>query len=217
MKKYQYALFDLDGTLTDSANGIINSVSYALSKFGIDTVDRSQLKCFIGPPLIDSFETFCGFPHDKADKAVEYYREYFKDTGIFENSLYQGIPELLKSLSDEEITLIVATSKPEIFAKKIAAHFDIEKYFSSIIGATMDGTLSAKKDIIAHALKTHGIADKSSVIMIGDRHHDIEGAVANEIDSIGVLYGYGSLDELVSSGATYTVNTPDEIKDILIN
>ena len=217
MKKYQYALFDLDGTLTDSANGIINSVSYALSKFGINTVDRSQLKCFIGPPLIDSFESFCGFSHDKAAKAVEYYREYFKDTGIFENSLYQGIPELLKTLYDEGITLIIATSKPEIFAKRIAAHFDIEKYFSSIIGATMDGTLSAKEDIISHVLKTQGIVDKSSAIMIGDRHHDIEGAVTNGIASIGVLYGYGSLDELVSSGATYTVDNPNSIKNILIS
>lgn len=216
MKKYDYALFDLDGTLTDSAEGITNSVAHALKKFGINSCDKNELKRFIGPPLVDAFENFYGFSHPQAVKAVEYYREYFKDKGIFENSVYDGIPELLEALTEEGIGLIIATSKPEAFAKRIVEHFGINKYFTAVVGATFDNTLSEKKDIISHVLTTQNLTEKSSVIMIGDRHHDIEGAKANGIDSIGVLYGYGSRVELVSAGAKYTADTPNDIKKILM-
>jgi len=216
MKKYEYVLFDLDGTLTESAPGIINSVSYALQKFGIEVQNKETLKRFVGPPLSDAFENFYGFSHAQATKAIEYYREYFKDKGIYENSLYDGIPELLKALSEAGLKLIIATSKPELFAKRIAAHFGIDKYFSAVIGATMDGSLSAKQDIIARVIATQKLSEKESVIMVGDRHHDIEGAKSNGIDSIGVLYGYGSRNELENAGATYIASTPHDVKKFLL-
>ena len=215
MAKYKYLLFDLDGTLTDSAEGITNSVEYALGKFGITVNDKSVLKKFVGPPLVDAFMEYYAFTEENAHRAVEYYRERFRDIGIFENAVYEGIPELLRELSENRYELIIATSKPEEFAKRIAKHFDIEKYFSLIAGATFDGRLSVKKDIINYALEAKGITDKSSVVMIGDRHHDTEGAAAMGVDCIGVLYGYGSREELVESGATYIAETVSDIKKFI--
>lgn len=215
MAKYKYLFFDLDGTLTDSAEGITNCVAYALEKFGITESDKSALRRFVGPPLVDAFMEYYGLTRDDALKAVEYYRERFRDIGIFENAVYDGIPELLCELSAAGYELIIATSKPEQFAKKIAKHFDIEKYFSLIAGATFDGRLSAKRDIINYALEGKGITDKSSVVMIGDRHHDTEGAAAIGVDSIGVLYGYGSKEELVKSGATYIAENVSDIKKFI--
>ena len=215
MELYKYLLFDLDGTLTDSADGIINSIVYALGKFGITVENRESLRKFLGPPLVDAFMEYYGFAKEDALKAVEYYRERFRDIGIFENSMYDGIPELLRELYEAGYEIIMATSKPEQFAKRIAKHFDIEKYFSLIAGATFDGKLSVKTDIIKYALDSKGITDKSSVIMIGDRHHDMEGATAVGVESIGVLYGYGSRDELEVSGATYIAETVKDIKKFI--
>lgn len=208
---YGNILFDLDGTLTDPGIGITNSVAYALKKFNIEVPERTELYKFIGPPLAYSFVHYCGFTESEAERAIVYYREYFKDTGIFENRLYDGIENMLASLKGDGKKIILATSKPEVFAEKILEHFGIAQYFDFTAGATLDGTLSEKADVIAHALKSCNITDKANTVMVGDRRHDIIGARKNGLDSIGVLYGYGSLEELQNAGATHIISEPAEI------
>lgn len=212
MNKYDYVLFDLDGTLTDPGLGITNSVMHALKKYGIEVTDRTSLYKFIGPPLIDSFERYYGFSHKEAVESVDYYREYYRDRGIYENSVYDGIEALLKNLTEKSKKIILATSKPEPFAKEILRHFDLEKYFLFAAGSTMSETRTNKAEVIEYALSECGITDKSAVVMIGDREHDIIGAKKNEIDSIGVLFGYGSREELEAAGATYIAETVEDIK-----
>ncbi len=206
----KYILFDLDGTLTDPFDGITNSVIYALKKFGIEESDRDKLKSFIGPPLYKSFMEEYGFCRDDGFKAVNYYREYYSERGIFENVLYSGIEETLSNLSSEGKSLFVATSKPTVFAQKILRHFDIAKYFTLVAGATLDSTLVEKADIINYALEKSK-ADRAECVMVGDRMHDIYGAKANAIKSVGVLYGYGSFKELTGAGADAIAETPDKI------
>lgn len=208
---YNYLLFDLDGTLTDSAVGITNSVRYALRKFGIEADDMSLLKRFIGPPLRESFENFYAFSSEQSELAVRHYREYFREYGIYENEVYDGVYELLKQLREKGRMLILATSKPEPFAIKILRHFDLYKYFSYVSGATMDEQRNKKEDIIRYVLENCNISEKTSAIMIGDREHDIIGAKKNGIDSLGVLYGYGSYNELKNAGASYIVESPTDI------
>lgn len=174
---YEVILFDLDGTLTDPGVGITNSVAYALKKYGIEVTDKTELYKFIGPPLQESFETYYGFSEEKARTAVEYYREYYRDKGIFENLVYEGIEKLLKTIYDSGKKIIVATSKPEIFANKILEHFHLAKYFTYIAGASMDGTRTKKDEVISYALKTCYISDFSKVVMIGDREHDVIGEI----------------------------------------
>ena len=215
MANYKYLFFDLDGTLTDSAEGITNSVEYALNKFGIIIKDKSELNRFVGPPLVPAFMEFYGFDEPDAKKAVEYYRERFKDIGIFENRVYDGIKGLLEDLKNKGYTLVVATSKPETFAKRIADHFDLTKYFTYIAGATFDGRISTKTEVIEYAIKALGLKDRSEIIMIGDRHHDVEGAKETGLDSLGVLYGYGNREELEKAGATYIAPTVEDIASIL--
>ncbi len=207
---YQYLLFDLDGTLTDPGLGITNSVMYALRKFGVDVPERSQLYPFIGPPLKDSFRSCYGFSDEKCELAVMYYREYFKKKGMFENEVYDGIHDLLTRLKASGRSLIVATSKPEVFAVDILRHFDLYKYFDFVSGATLNDVRNKKADIIRYALESCGIA-KSSAVMIGDRKHDMIGAKENGLDSIGVLYGYGTYDELKTAGATMLAAEPADI------
>ncbi len=209
---YDIVLFDLDGTLTDPGEGITNSVVYALNKFNISVTDKTQLYKFIGPPLKDSFMKYYGFSEKDALLAVDYYREYFRDRGIFENRIYDGIPELLESIKKSGCKVVLATSKPEEFARRILEHFNLTQYFNFIGGATMDETRSKKADVIDYTLKQLSVTDKSKVVMIGDRHHDIEGAVQNGIDSIGVLFGYGDQTELLNAGATYISKTVSDIK-----
>lgn len=208
---YKYILFDLDGTLTDPAIGITNSVMYALEKFGIETHSREELYKFIGPPLVDSFMNFYGLTPEKAQKAVDYYREYFKPKGIYENSLYDGVKELLGELKEQNKSIILATSKPLVFAKEILRYFDLEKYFSFVAGATMDSSRSKKADVIRYALEECQITDLNEAIMVGDREQDIFGAAQNNIKAIGVLYGYGSLQELKNAGADFIAATLPEI------
>ncbi|MBR5286145.1 MAG: HAD family hydrolase [Clostridia bacterium] len=208
---YNYILFDLDGTLTDPGRGITNSVAYALNKFGIDVADKTELYKFIGPPLTDSFEKYYGFSSDEAITAVEYYREYFKPKGIYENEIYQGVPEFLKALKENGKTVILATSKPEIFAIEILKYFGIDAYFDFVAGATLDKTRNKKGDVIAYALESVNVTDKSQCLMIGDRDQDINGAKQNGIDSLGVLYGYGDFEELSNAGATYIAKTVEDI------
>lgn len=208
---YTTILFDLDGTLTDPGEGITNSVAYSLKKFGIDVTDKKELYKFIGPPLVDSFMKYYGFSEEKAELAVEYYREYFRDTGIFENRIYDGIHELLAEIKASGRKIVLATSKPEEFAKRILVHFELDKYFDVAAGATMDTSRSKKSDVIKYALELCGNPDKTQTVMIGDRKHDIIGAKQNGLDSIGVLYGYGDYDELHAAGADHIAESVADI------
>lgn len=209
---YNIIFFDLDGTLTDPGMGITNSVAYALKKWNIEVSDRTSLYKFIGPPLLESFEKFYGFTPEECRQGVKYYREYFSTKGLFENQVYEGVVELLTELKKAGKKLVIATSKPEKFSVEILKHFDLYKYFDFVAGASMDETRTKKDEVIAYALENLGIKDVSDVIMVGDREHDVFGAKAFGMDSIGVLYGYGSLKELEAAGATYIT---ENVKDIL--
>ena len=216
-KDLRYLLFDLDGTLTDSAEGILRCVQYALEQCGTPEPDAEKLRPFIGPPLLDSFQEFCGMPPARAAFAVEQYRKRFSTVGLLENAVYDGIPELLEKLREHGYVLAVATSKPEEYAKRIADKFDFAKYFAGIYGATMDGSLIRKADVIRYALDNLGVERKNydQVVMVGDRNNDIYGAKENGIQVIGVLYGYGDLAELQSAGADYIAKMPEEIAQII--
>lgn len=209
-KMYDVILFDLDGTLTDPGVGITNSVAYALESYGIKTEDKKSLYSFIGPPLKDSFMKYYGFSENQAIDAIKVYREYFSDKGIFENQVYDGIKELLEKLHLAGNKIVLATSKPEQFAVRILEHFDLIKYFTLVAGASMDEKRNKKGDVISYALKKGGF-EKEKAIMIGDREHDIIGAKKNGLPSIGVLYGYGSEDELKNAGATHIAKTVEDI------
>ncbi|MDE6722822.1 MAG: HAD family hydrolase [Eubacterium sp.] len=216
MENYDAILFDLDGTLTDSSQGIINSIIYALKKYDITVEDTATLRKFLGPPLHESFKEFYGFDEDKSMEAVLFYREYFSTKGLLENQVYDGIPKLLKELKANGKRIILATSKPQKFTDRIMNHFNLEKYFEFIAGSNMDGTRSKKADVIEYALQQCNITDKSKAVMIGDRMQDIVGAKAVGIDSIGVEYGYGDYEELNNAGATYIAKTVDDLKKILL-
>ncbi len=204
-------LFDLDGTLTDSAEGIINSVKYAFAKMGIQQPDNNTLQKFIGPPLSASFKEYCNFDSTQIEQAIAYYREYFSVKGIFENRVYNGIPSVLESLKHKNKTLIVATSKPEVYAKRILLHFDIARYFDIIAGSTLTEERNTKAKVLEYAFTQGNITDKNKAVLIGDRKHDVIGAHDIGIKCIGVLYGYGTSDELTEYGADYILET---VKDI---
>jgi len=207
-------LFDLDGTLTDPSLGITNSIMYALGKMGREIPERESLYCFIGPPLVPAFQSFLGMSEDESQIALKYYREYFSVDGKFENSPYAGIGEALRELKESGKTLALATSKPEIFATQILEHFDLAKYFTVICGATLDKTRNEKSDIIRYALDCLE-ASPCETIMIGDRFHDIVGAKDNGISSLGVLWGFGSKEELDSYGVDATVATIPQMVEYL--
>lgn len=209
--KYEYCFFDLDGTLTNPELGITNSFMYALNKYNISVSERTELHKVIGPPLIDSFQRFYNFSYKEAKVAVDYYREYYKDKGIYENEVYLGIPQLLEQLQKNGKKIVLATSKPEHFAKIILDYFDLTKYFTFVAGANMDETRTKKDEVIEYALESCGITDMKKVIMIGDREYDVIGAGKFGIDSIGVLFGFGTIEELQTAGATYIVETVQQM------
>lgn len=210
-------LFDLDGTLTDPRIGITNSVAYALKQFGI-TVERPHetLASFIGPPLTESFETYYGLTPEQARLAVNYYREYFGPVGIFENIVYPGIPKALESLRRAGRVLCVATSKPEVYARRILEHFSLDTYFEAVCGATLDGSRVRKADVIAYALETLNI-HANQAVLVGDRLHDVEGAHACGVPVIGVTYGYGSREELTAAGADALADRVSDAVHILLD
>ena len=212
---YDIILFDLDGTLTDPGEGITNSVAYALKKYDIEVADKRELYKFIGPPLKDSFMKYYGFGESKAEEAIAYYREYFRDTGIFENRVYEGVEDMLKKLHDDGKKIVLATSKPEEFALRILEHFDLKKYFQVVAGASMDSSRSKKGDVIAYAISICDNFHKDTSVMIGDREHDIIGAKENGLKSIGVLYGYGDENELKTAGADYIASSPEDILNLI--
>lgn len=215
-RKYNTILFDLDGTLTDPKLGITKSVQYALKHFGIIETNLSNLERFIGPPLQESFYEFYNFDDKMIEVAIETYREYFATVGIFENIIYKEIPQLLTELIKCNKKLIIATSKPTVFAEKILRHFNINKYFTFVSGSNIDGTRIKKAEVINYALNQFKFENFENIIMVGDRKHDIIGANKMGIDSIGVLYGYGNREELEFEKPTYIVNTIAELSSILI-
>ncbi|MCK4057968.1 HAD family hydrolase [Streptococcus suis] len=212
---YQTILFDLDGTLTDSGQGILNSVAYALEKMGIEEPDTANLNRFIGPPLYESFSRFYQLSPEDTQSAVDAFRIYFKEKGMFENQLYPGIIPLLEELRTAGKTLVIATSKPEIFAKQILEHFGIAHYFDVIAGASLYSSRISKADVIGYAINQLEAFPKHAV-MIGDREHDIEGARMHQLPAIGVLYGYGNKQEFEKAGATMIVETVQDSKRVLL-
>ena len=212
---YEYVFFDLDGTLTDSGEGIINAAVYALEKYNIEVNDRSELRKFIGPPLQDSFSTDYGFSEDEIEDVIKTFREYYSEKGIFENTIYENIQTVLFELKNRGKKLVVATSKPEVFTKKVLDHFNISSYFDYVSGATLNNEKIQKVDIIRDAICKLGITDKSKVIMVGDRKLDVLGAKENGIDSIGVLWGYGDLLELEKVGPTYIAEKVLDLLEII--
>lgn len=214
---YEILLVDLDGTLTDSSEGITKSIAYALEKMGVECKDRNELKKYIGPPLTVSFRDY--FDGEDINKAVRLYRERYSETGWKENRVYEGVPEMLAALKASGRKIFMATSKPEHFAKQIAEYFDFAKYFDVICGATTDLVRYNKQQVVEYALEVAGVelgrdgkvSDPSQVLMIGDRHHDVEGAGVFGIKTLGVTYGFGTSEELLGCGAVAAVDTPEEV------
>jgi phosphoglycolate phosphatase-like HAD superfamily hydrolase/membrane protease YdiL (CAAX protease family) len=217
MKKY--LLFDLDGTLTDPKVGICTCVQYALSSFGIEEPDLDKLEPFIGPPLKDSFMKYYDMDEARAEAAIEKYRERFRDTGIFENKLYDGIPQMLNALNSQGMFMAVASSKPTEFVRRILDHFGIGKYFKVVVGSEMDGTRVRKEEVIQEALKQlfgNWPVEKTKVYMIGDRSYDVEGARKVGVECVGVTYGYGSMEELREAKCDYIVRSVEELQKFLL-
>lgn len=218
MTEYRTVLFDLDGTITDSGTGIMNAIRYAVRKRGLEEPEEAVLRSFIGPPLKEQFRKVFHLPEAEGSRMVALYREYYGEKGIFENRVYDGVPEMLDMLKRDGIRILMATSKPENYARIIAEHFDFARYFDFIGGACMDGTRTAKGEVIEYVLKTCGISEeeRNFAVMIGDRSHDIVGAMKCGLHSIGVLYGYGSIEELESAGAERIAETPEMTAELII-
>ena len=216
MKKY--LLFDLDGTLTDPKIGITTCVQYALHSFGIEEPDLDKLEPFIGPPLRDSFMEFYGFTAKQAEEAVAKYRERFQDTGLFENEVYDGIPEMLKTLQSKGYFLAVASSKPQVYVERILEHFDLASYFEFVGGADLEETRVGKGDVIQYVLDTCGLSDKKEkILMIGDREHDVLGARKQGLECVGVLFGYGDRKEMEDCHAAYIAESINELRKMLLS
>lgn len=215
--KFKYILFDLDGTVTDSGPGIMNSVKYALAQYGIENPDPAVLRRFVGPPLHDSFERYYGFTPERAKEAVNCYRTYYAAGGIFENALYDGMEETLKQLQEAGCVLCLATSKPQVFAEQILDHFGIRKYFTVVVGSFLDGTRVDKAEVIEEALRLAGVTDENRrwAVMAGDRHYDIAGAKKMGLFSVGAVYGYGSRKELEEAGADWLIDQISDLPEVL--
>ena len=214
-------LFDLDGTLTDSAPGILNSLTYALDAMGVERPAPEVMRTFLGPPLAVTFRDSLGMSDAEVEVAIAKYRERYHDVGLFENDVYDGIPGLLASLAAANVPMAVATSKPTYSATRILEHFDLADWFTFIGGADLEGTRGDKASVIAHTLEEVAVLglrhDPERTVMVGDRHHDVHGATAHGIDTVGVLWGYGSPDELTAAGAVALVETPQELGAALLS
>ncbi len=215
IKNIENILFDLDGTLTDSKKGIINSLLFALNKLHIEEPSINELDSFIGPPLRQSFKKRYNLSDDVTDKAVNYYREYYSEKGIFENELYAGIAELIKTLYDKKFKLFVATSKPTNFAEKVLIYFNLKNYLTGFLGTASDNAQIDKTEIISRLVSGYSLNPINSV-MIGDREHDIISGKNNNMKTIAVSYGYGTYKELLLQNPDFIVSTCDELKLLLM-
>ncbi|WP_411973541.1 HAD-IA family hydrolase [Sphingobacterium sp. Lzh-3] len=213
MNSYKHILFDLDGTLTDPAEGITKSIAYALESKGIHTADLNSLKPLIGPPLKDSFIHTFGFDESEAIACVEKYRERFSTIGLYENILFDRIPELLALLKTKGYSIYLATSKPEIFAHKILQHFAINTYFDFAGGSALDDSRPTKTSVIQYVMEQAKLTSPQDCLMIGDRKHDLIGARETGMDAVGVLYGYGSQAELEQEDPTYLLATVTDLME----
>ncbi|MCI9078157.1 MAG: HAD hydrolase-like protein [Lachnospiraceae bacterium] len=215
---WKYILFDLDGTITDSHDGIINCIKYALGEMGYDIPCNEELYRYIGPPLYKGFQDIAGMGREEALRAAAIYRSKYSVTGLFENKPYDGIEEVLKVLKEHGKIIMLATSKPEEYAVRILEHFNLSRYFDGITGGAIDGSHNDKDIIIEKSILRLGLSsyDKSNIIMVGDRKYDIIGAKACGITSAGVYYGFAKEGELEASGADYIINTVSEITDLLL-
>ena len=204
--------FDLDGTLTDSGEGIMNCATLALEHFGIPVPTREEMRVFVGPPLDQTFIKF-GVPADKADEAIKVFRSRYTTVGKFENFPYPGIREALETLKGQGHRLFVATSKPEVLANEVLNHFDLAKYFEQIAGATLDGSRSHKADVITYLLRLTG--DVGQTLMVGDTAFDVNGAAAHGIPTIGVSWGYGEIADMEKAGAIAVARNMDELVELI--
>ena len=211
MSHYQYCFWDLDGTLTDSAPGITHSVRYAMEQMGKPVPPEKDLTCFIGPPLLYSFENYLGLSPKDSQTAVDHYRVCYRAGAMLECNVYDGVRETLEELNRRGIICVLATCKPHEFANKIIEHFDLKKYFSFVSGPEMDGTRNEKHEVIAYALENLGIPSPTSVLMVGDRRDDVVGAARCNMDCIGVEWGFGTREELVTAGAMQVISKPQEL------
>ena len=209
--KYENYLFDLDGTLTDPGLGIKNSIRYALEQYGLPELDTDTLEQFIGPPLLDSFETYCHVTSEEAEKLLKLYRDYFTEHGLYENRVYPEIPEILEELTAGGAKLYVATSKPEPYAERILEYFGIRQFFTFVGGSTMDEKRTAKQEVIEYVLETQKL-ERAKTVMIGDRCYDVNGGKACGLKTVGVLFGYGCREEL--EGADYLIGAPLELLEL---
>lgn len=212
-----YILIDLDGTITNPKEGITKSVQYALRYMDIIIDDLDSLTKHIGPPLRNGFMEYYGFSEEESEKAIEKYREYYGEKGIYQNEVYDGMEHLLTRLKQAGKYLIVATSKPEELAVKVLENFHLEHYFDDICGATFDDRRDSKEAVIRYALEKNSITDLDRVAMVGDRKYDILGAKAVGITSIGVLYGFGSEEELTEAGADRIAASVEDVYDVIMN
>ena len=212
-KSPDIVLFDLDGTLTDAGPGIINGMRIVFDHFGLEQPDDSTMRTHLGPPLAVTWREHYNFTDEQITRALALYREYYHEVGMFENSVFEGIPELLTALNDDDIRLATATSKPDFSATRIIAHFGLDPHFEFIGAANLEGTRDSKALVIEHTLEQlQAHASTHRILMVGDRHHDVHGAKQHGIDTIGVLWGYGDADELTEAGAVNLVSSPEELR-----
>ena len=211
-------LFDLDGTLTDAAPGIVNGMRIVFDHFGIEQPDETTMRTHLGPPLAVTWREHYNFTEEQITQALVVYREYYHEVGMFENEVFDGIPALLTALNDNDITLATATSKPDFSATRIIEHFGLRDHFAFIGAANLEGTRDSKALVVGHTLEQlNANSTTHRILMVGDRHHDVHGAREHGIDTVGVLWGYGDADELTEAGVLAMVKTPAEAGTFLLN
>ena len=211
---FETLLFDLDGTLTDSTEGIVKCIEHALTQMGYEMPEDTNK--FLGPPLYQSFAEFCGMNEEQVNEAVKIFRERYSEVGLFENRIYDGIPEMLDRLQKGGKRIMVATSKPEVYAVRIFEKFGLDRFFEIVGGANINGTRNYKDEVIEYVLAKADITDRSRVLMIGDRKQDVDGAHKTGLKCMGILWGFGSAEELTEAGADYIAHTPEEAADMLL-
>ena len=217
MKKYDYVIFDFDGTVTDTGEGILKSLQYSFEQMGHEVPDLSDLKKFIGPPIHYSYVTFYGIDESEVEQYIKKYRERYRKIGIYECFVYDGMVETLKALRKNGVKIGIASSKPISLVYDVMEYLKLTEYFDAVVGTQFDDSNHpGKTDLVLQSMEKLGDADKKRTLMVGDRYFDIDGAAGAGVDSVGVTYGYGSREEFIEHGATYIVDSPQEILNIVL-